>query len=244
MLPAAGPLLVVCAALTATSCAGTAQERAAVPPPSSPAVVRVVDGDTGAVLYDGPSTYAWRKDERTAQLQGFGELVVGDAQGTDRCRLVDVRQGLGTLIVFERAPCGVVAQKAGRVCFPAGPFARTDGAPGQRIVGGCVDENDLLWRKVDEAAAPSVGPTRYHRICEAVPTQRGCPLVYLRVDALEVESNPTPMAGASIAFEEGDWRVCWLEAHRGVARITYTARTSCDERDRATTLVRDGADAR
>ncbi len=225
-----------CATKTATSSGGA--------PASAPAVVRVVDEETGDALFQGAASYVWREQERVAPLPGFGELVLGDAQGSDRCRLVDVRQGLGTLVVYERAPCGVVAQKDGRVCIEAGSFARQDRTGDRRIVSGCVFENDLLWRKVDAAAEPSVGPTQFHRICEAIPTKRKCPLVYLRVDALEVESNPDPMSGASIAFEEGDWRICWLEAHRGSARITYTAQTTCDDRERTTSLVRDDTASR
>lgn len=228
-------LVVGVVLVLAAACASSTEQRRGGGAGKAP--LRVVDGANGAELYAGAPAYAWRSGARVARLPSFGELVVGDPASDDRCRLVVAGAGATAITVYERAPCGAVVGKDGRVCLPAAQFIK-DGGAQRVVVDGCLDEGELVWDKVDAPSEATVGPTLTHRVCEPVPVADGCTVQYLRLDGLDVESNPDPMRGAALGYEDGGWTVCWLEAHRGRAVARATVRTSCDAAERTIEVVR------
>jgi hypothetical protein len=168
---------------------------------------------------------------RVVALPGLGELFVGDASDPDVCKLVWARDGLDRLLVFEAEPCAFQSRGDDVVCLAQVALTRKDAddeRPRTVVVSGCAGENELLWHRFDERDEVGIGPRTYHRRCAFAPKMKsGCEITFLRLDALKVESNPEPLSGASLAYDEDGWRVCWLENQPGRAWLDVTTSDTC-----------------
>ena len=217
----------------------------------------VTDPDVDAAtpqLYSGDASYVWRRPARVVTLAGLGELFLGDASGSGGCKLVWARDGLDRLAFYEASVCPIEARGDDVACVSRVELARDvshehdgaaalDGRPKRIVIDGCAGENELLWHKLAPGREPvTIAPRTFHRRCAVItPPKTGCELTYLRLDALQVASNPEPLVGASLSYDEG-WEVCWLESEPGLATVRITTSDTCAPERKARLLQRTRAE--